>query len=288
MLRLRKEDTSLYLYIKDIALKPYIEFQEQEGLIYNSILSSSASKVYSINSLATPNPFEAGRGVVYFDDNFDQTLVNCTTYSGSMEQSNRVIVYDELGIVIPDSDYIVDYIDGRIITSSNVNPTTVDFYWNYASVVDEWPDGAAAVAPVVVIDIGGTDKKGYQLGAGKLINRKCSLHIFASSAAERNDLSELLYDSLYLKSCPIYELPRGSVLDFDGTFVGRKMSNDKSTNLFSRETVSGTGNLLFDNVSARNITLPLTLPKGANDVILSSLNAYRARITFDLVSYTEA
>ena len=288
MLRLRKEDTSLYLYIKDIALKPYIEFQEQEKLIFNPILSSGLSKVYNINSLATPYPFEAGRGVVYFDDDFDQTLVNCVTFSGSMEQSSRVIVYNETGDVIPDTSYSVDYTDGRIITTANINPQTVDFYWNYVSVVDAWPDGSAAIAPVVVIDIGGTDKEGYQFGAGKKINRKCSLHIFASSVAERNDLSELLYDSLYLRSCPIYELSRGSVLDFDGTFVGSKTNPNKSTNLFSRETVSGTGNLLFDNVSARNVTLPLTLPKGANDVIFSSLNAYRARITFDLISYTES
>jgi hypothetical protein len=286
MYRLRKEDISVYLYIKDIVLKPFIEKQEGEELVYIPEVSTESTYVYGIETYAQPNPFDRGRGIVYFDDDFDECLVNCATCSGNPEQSNRVVVYDEFGNIIPDTDYMIDYVDGRIVTNNVVKPRYIDYYWNYVSVVDEWNVVEAADAPVVVVDIHGTDKKGYQLGGGKQIFRKLDLHVFASSPAERNDILEVLYDGLDDNSCPLYELPTGTVLDFDGTFYGRRSNINKDETLFSRATVSGSTNLRFDYVSSRNINLPLTMAKGADDIMLSDLNAYRARITCDLTSYT--
>ena len=61
---------------------------------------------------------------------------------------------------------------------------------------------------------------------------------------------------------------------------------NKATNLFSRNTISGSSSLEFHNVSARNINLPLAMSKGVDDIMLSDLNAYRSKITFDMVAYT--
>lgn len=287
MFRLRKEDTSLYLYIKDLALEYFIEKQEQDNLIKVEEMSQGISDVYEIDSLLEPSPFERGRGLVYFDDGFDTCLINTATYSGTPEQSSRVVVYDQTMSVIPDTKYMIDFIDGRIICAKDITPSYIDYHWNYVSVVDEWSAIQAANSPVVVVDISGTDKKGFQLGAGKQIDRKVNLHIFASSTAERNDLVEILYDSLYLKSCALYELPNGSVLDYDGTFYGRRENMAKEATLFSRETVSGTSRLMFENVVSRHINLPISMSKGRDDVMLSDLNAYRSKITFDLRSYIE-
>lgn len=288
MFKLRKEDTSVYLYIKDLALNYFVEQQEKENLILQTAMSTATSDVYEIDSVLEPSPFERGRGLVYFDDGFDSCLVNSTTYSGTPEQSNRIVVYDESMVIIPDSEYIVDYLDGRIITGKGITPSYIDYHWYYISVVDEWSAIQASDSPVVVLDISGTDKKGFQLGAGKQVDRKCSLHIFASSPAERNDIVETLYDALYLKSCALYELPKGSVLDYDGTFYGRKNNINKDETLFSRTTISGTSRLMFENVSSRHINLPIAMSKGRDDVMLSDLNAYRSKITFDIRSYTDS
>lgn len=288
MFRLRKEDISLYLYIKDSALNFFIEKQEQENLFKVEEMSQGISDVYEIDSLNEPSPFERGRGLVYFDDEFDTCLVNSATCSGTPEQSSRVIVYDQTMTVVPDTKYMIDYIDGRVICAKDVEISYIDYYWNYVSVVDEWSAIQASNSPVVVVDVSGTDKKGYQLGAGKQIDRKVNLHIFASSTAERNDLVETLYDSLYLKSCALYELSNGSVLDYDGTFYGRRENMEKTATLFSRETVSGTSRLMFENVVSRHINLPISMSKGRDDVMLSDLNAYRSKISFDLRSYTES
>ena len=287
MFRLRKEDSSLYLYIKDVALNYFIEKQEQENLFKIEEMSQGTSDVYEIDSLIEPSPFDRGRGLVYFDRVFDECLVNTTTYSGTPEQSSRIVVYDQTMSIIPDTNYMVDYIDGRIICGKQVEPSYIDYYWNYVSVVDEWSAIQAADAPVVVVDVNGTDKKGFQLGGGKQVDRKVNIHIFASSTAERNDIVEVLYDAFNLKGCAYYNLAQGTVLDYDGTFYGRRENMNKNETLFSRETVSGTSRLTFENVSSRNINLPIAMSKGRDDVMLSDLNAYRAKITFDMRSYVE-
>jgi uncharacterized protein YlaN (UPF0358 family) len=290
MYKLRKEDTSLYLHLKDIILSPFIEKQEYENLILKPEMSSDTSNVYQIEATTEPSPFDRGRGLTYFDadTNVDSCLVNTVTFSGTPEQSDRIVVYNNYGVVIPDTKYMVDYLDGRIIAEKGVEPTYIDYHWNYISVVDEWSAITASNPPVVVLDINGTDKTGYQLGAGKKIIRKATIHVFATSPAERNDIIEVIFDALYLNNCPLYELSEGSVLDYDGLFYGRRTTMDKTATLFSRATVSGTGNMEFNDVSSRHINLPLAMSKGTDDIMLSDLNAYRSKVTFDLVSYTNS
>ena len=198
--------------------------------------------------------------------------------------------------VVPDLVYMVDYIDGRIITERPlVKPAYVDFDWNYISVVDEWAAIEAADPPVVVIDMHGTDKAGYQLGGGKKATRKVDIHVFATDPAERNDIVETIYDGLYNRGCPLYDFPTGSVLDYDGTFYGRRTLDTTSgtaeeiklTYLFDRTTASGVSRLFFDAVTARHVNLPLIMTRGRDEVMLSDLNAYRSKVSFDMFSYDE-
>jgi hypothetical protein len=182
---LRKTDISLYYYIKEVILCNFVEQDELVPLKLMELISTDTSMVYESESTMHPNPTERGRGWLYFDASIDYNA--CTgffdTVSGTRadgvailgvpEQSNRVIVYTDYTIVsgvinhigvIPQNEYMLDYIDGRVITSGTVMPVYVDYYWNYVSVVDEWAAIEAAEPPVVVIDIQGTDKNGYQLG----------------------------------------------------------------------------------------------------------------------------
>lgn len=289
MTKLRKEDLSLKYYIKDIVLQNFIEIEELIPLYYMENISSLNSKVYEALTEMIPKPTERGRGWVYFDEGLtNNCLRNTPTYSGTPEQSNRVTVYDTVLSGISDQEYIIDYIDGRVITSGTVTPAYISYYWNYVSVVDEWAAIEAADPPVVVIDMHGVDKTGFQLGGGRKAVRKVDIHLFASSTAERNDLVETIYDGLFNKSIPLYDFPKGTVLDYDGTFYGRRESMNKQETLFSRATVSGVSNLIFDKVSARHVSLPLVMSRGRNEVMLSDLNAYRSKISFEMFSYVES
>ena len=286
MKKLRKEDLSLYYYLKDEVLSDFIEREDGIPLELMPTISSETSFVYEALTEMVPSPTERGRGWVYFDT-VSGTSPFCYRGLPTREQSNRVFVYDRLGNLIDEGEYIIDYLDGRIITSGTVTPVEVDYFWNYVSLVDEWAAIEAADPPVVVVDILGTDKAGYQLGHGKKETRKVEIHIFASSTAERNDLMETIYDSLYLKSIPIYNFNTGSVLEYDGTWYGRKSNTNRDTTLFDRTTMSGVSMLQFENVSARHVNLPIVMSRGRNEISLSDLNAYRSKITFDMYSYND-
>ncbi len=307
MSRLRKEDLSLYYFIKDQVLGCFIEQEELIPLNYVSELSSVAddSLVYEVVTTMEPSPTERGRGWVYFDTvtGTNNLAVSCPTDDyvtvtgtrhdgvaciGTPEQSSRIVVYDANSTVISGADsYIIDYTDGRIITTTTATtPVYVGYYWNYVSVVDEWSAIEAADPPVVVIDMSETQRKGYQLGGGEKIIRKVDVHVFASNPAERNDMVETLHKGLYLKSCPLYDFPTGGALDYDGTFYGRRDNTNKLTSLFSRETFNGSSMLQMEDVIARHVNLPLVMTRTSDQVMLSDLNAYRSKVSFNLVSYT--
>lgn len=309
MKNLRKEDLSLYLYIKDVVLSEFRETEEYAQLNYVPELGDSNSYVYECLTSLSPSPSEHGRGWVYFDPPSGGTFcepypdfygINGDGYPafGTPEQSNSVILYETTasGLSIVDwKEYMIDYVDCRIISQRPLNTPKVSFVWNYISVVDEWVVIEASTSPVVVIDVGGTDKYGYQLGGGKKSVRKVDIHIFASNPAERNDISETLYDGLFNRSCPLYDFPAGSVLDYDGTFYGRRnlldrdpSPSDKLTYLFDRSKVSKISKLQFDEVSARNINLPLVMTRSQDNIILSDLNAYRSRVSFKMYSYDDS
>ena len=312
MKNLRKEDLSLYRYIKDTALRDFVEKEEFVPLELMSELSCLGSYVYQAVSILDPSPVDRGRGWVFFDcANTDSngdciyTVNTCvpelitvsgtdaqdTICMGTPEQSDRIVLYDADLVVISGTNYLIDYVDGRIILDiDSVVPKYIDYYWNYVSVVDEWASIEATDAPVVVIDTSGTDKEGYQLGAGKKVKRKVDIHIFANNTSERNDLVETIYDSLYNKTSPVYDFPTGDVLDSDGTFYGRKDNTNKLTSLFNRTSLNDLeqlhGGMSFQKVSARHVSLPLLMSRNRGEVMLSDLNAYRSRISFEMETYT--
>lgn len=301
---LRKTDTSLYLYLKDIVLRSFVEKEEYVSLEAMAAMSSPGSYVYEAATDMEPDPTGPGRGWVYFDTvsgtdscghftSADGLNGDGDVAYGTPEQDYRVVVYEMTGgslDVVPCDQYMIDYIDGRIVSSRELIEPYVTYYWNYVSIVDEWPAIEAADSPVIVIDIHGTDKAGYQLGGGKKVTRKVDLHIFASDPSERNDLVETLYDGLYNKSCPLYNFTTGSVLDYDGTFYGRRSVSDpldKLTYLFDRGLVSNISTLYFDGVTSRHISLPILMSQSMNKVTLSDLNSYRSKVSFSIISYDD-
>ena len=317
MRRLRKEDLSLHRYIKDTALRQFVELEESASLTLIPDISCTGSYVYKADTcqVCTPDseliplPTDYGRGWIFFDcpavdangeciDNVNDhyVLVSGTDAVGSVcmgtpEQSERVCLYDENLVTISGTDILIDYIDGCVVLDNlDVVPSYVDYHWNYVSVMDEWPTGDAPEPPVVVIAIDQTQKSGYQLGGGRHVRRQAKLHIFATSAAERADLIETLYDALYEKCIPVFNFPTGDVLDADGTFYGRKTIGNKLTSLFNRTSLNDLGilhgGMTFHNVDARNIKTNLFLdgPQGA--VQASLLNAFRATISFEIQTYT--
>ena len=310
MRSLRKEDLSLYYHLKHVGLFEFIEYEQLAPLQKLDTEEFCNTEFMVFEALTewcddpdgfAPSPTERGRGWVYLDEGAvvsgtDQcqpySTVSGTDMEGNVilgipEQSARIIVYDSDALIISDDNYMVDYLDGRIITDGTVIPYYIDYHWHYVSLVDEWAAVEAADPPVVVIDMHGTDKAGYQLGGGKKQTRKVDLHVFATNPAERNDIVEELVDALFNKTAPLYDFPLGTMLEYDGTWYGRKENMNKLTSLFNRQHASHIiGNMEFMNVTSRHVSLPLVMTRDRNEVMLSDLNAYRSKVSFDLVTYT--
>jgi len=266
MKRVRKEDLSLHHYIKNYVLSDFVE-TDTATLFYLEDQSSTGSYVYEAQSSTTPSPVSLGRGWRYLDNPSDIT-----------EQQNSVIVYDEFGSVISGSNYRVDYIDGRIIMpNQSITPASVMYEWNYVAVVDEWSVVESSEVPIVVIDISGFIKEGFQLGAGKRVPRRINLNIFAMDTAERDDIMETLYDGLYLKSCANQQFFKGTMLDWDGTF-----NSD-----YEYSTISGSSSLKFEEVEARSIFVPLMTIPNREVIMLSDLNRYRGRVRCEMFHWDE-
>lgn len=268
MRKLRKEDLSLHHYIRFNVLNEYIETASGVSLTYLSDISTAGSYVYEAESARLPSPTSLGRGWVYLDD-----------YGDTTEQQNIVTVYDGSDTIISGSEYMIDYVDGRIITSdAGVVPATVDYSYFYVSLVNEWQSVLAADVPVIVVSLEATKKEGFQLGGGQKPIRRGYLHIFATNQAERDDLAELLYDGINKKCVPNQNWPKGTMLDWNGTFSDH----------YTYEITQYESSLNVDDVVARNINPPLTARIPRTDVtMLSDLNRYRARIDFNMFHWKE-
>ena len=257
MKRVRKEDLSINHFIRYNILNEYIETETSVDLEYLSDISDATSYVYQAQSSMDPSPTGVGRGWAYIDD-----------YGDTTEQQSSVTVYDGVGAVISGSNYLIDYVDGRVVTSGTVTPATVAYRYFYVSLVNEWPDVEVAGVPVVVVN----------LESFKRVPIRGRLHIFATDRAERDDLVELLYDGINEKCCPNQNWTAGSMIDWDGTF-----NSD-----YVYETIQYSSALNFENVVARNIYPPLLGGMPRSDIsVLSDLNRYRARIDFDVFYWRE-
>lgn len=264
----RQEDISLYLYLKDRIIMPeYAELAEG----YSLTSSDGATWEMEYSSEIGIHPFRRGdytgegRGLVYFD------LVNNVCNFGS-EQTDRIVVRDSGGSIIDSSLYVVNYLNGELLTSENLTGGTIDYYWNYVAVIDAWPYENVVAMPIVSINLLSGDKAPLQLGGGSIREAEWNVQIFANSKGERDDLMDVIYDGIYRKRCPIYTYATGLPLKYNGMF----------NYAFTTETNLSFPSLFFENVEKRLSGLPSW---GFYET--ERLNRYRAEITFDTLAYQQ-
>jgi hypothetical protein len=217
-----------------------------------------------------PSVISKGRGWAYLD-----------TPTSTVEQtsSGTISVYDSEYDIIDSSNYIIDYIDGRVILANPaIVPATIDYKWHYVSIIDSWKDvQEVSDLPIVVIGVSKFHKEGFQLGGGRYVPRQIDINIFASNSAERDDITETLYDALYQKSCIYQSFPKGTMINWDGTW----------NNNYQYATISGSSSLKFGNVVATTVRVATATPS-MDTTILSDINRYRSRISFDMFHWEEA
>lgn len=251
---LRIYTTSIINYIKyEVLPTQFLEAVYDEPLTYDSALNA-----YVINPTGNP-PYatDNGRGWFPFDE---ATIAGEAVIDTSSEQTTRINVS---GATV----YSIDYANARI-KSPNTPPTSVDYYWNYVSVIEGWPGSDPPNLPLVSVDVQTKQGFGFQLGGGSKDVVIGSIHIFATSEAEKADITDVIHNSIETRTLPINNWHQGGYLKFDGTF----------NSTYTPTPVVGLTNGYFTNVVSR-----LDGPR----IEWSEVNRHRSRITFEFEVYRD-
>ena len=249
---LRVYDSSIINYLKyEVLPVHFTERIEDEPLVYDQDLLG-----YVTNSAMEPSPTSRGRGWAVFDEN---TVNNRIIVDTTSEQTSQVTVNGA-------SSYDIDYPNGVIRNPDSI-PTSVSYSWYYVSLVEGWPGAEPPPLPVVAVDIDRTIKQGYQLGGGTKDIIEGSVFVFATSEAEKKDITDVIYQAFYNRTLPISNWHEGTYLDFDGTYTG-----------FTPTTIDGVSSGAFTNVTAR-----FDSPR----FDWSEVNRHRSRINFTFEVYKD-
>ncbi len=269
---LRMEDMSLQHWLKDVVLPlKWIEKVLDVPLSYHS-----GRQRFEAEVIWLPNFLNEGRGWVFFEPTGTASCV--ISDIPSTEQSTRITVKNESGTTITSSLYTVNYLDGAIIlpggaaTTAEGVPTTVDFFQYYVSLIDGWPGTTPPALPLVAVEISGFDKRPFQLGGGRKSVRGVNIHVFATSSAERDDLTEFIYDALHSRHIPVFDFREGEPLNYDGTY------NTTWSGSLLQLNNNDDALFYFRDVKVDNIT-------GRQD--WSDLNRWRSKISFVMESYRD-
>lgn len=242
---LRIYNASIYNYLKYRVLP--VHFTEE--ILGESLSFDEESNSYITESSMLPLPTSEGRGWSIFDE----TTVNGNIIVDvSSEQTTKVTVNGA-------STYSLDYVNGRVI-GPDTTPTSVDYSWNYVSLIQGWPGESPPPLPVVSLTLAASNKAGFQLGGGSKDTITGDIHIFATSELEKQDITDAIYQSLYNRTITIGNWHEGSYLDFDGTFTG-----------FTPSAVSGLSSGVFEEVTSNLVRARFDW---------SELNRFRSYISF--------
>lgn len=266
----RKEEFSIFLYVKNCLLANHFAEQNlKEPLIFdaesNTYSISYDSEWIDIFQRGEYAGQGEGRGLVYFDIPPGLNPIGC---SFQEEQTNMVVVYDSSLNVI--SGCNINYLKGEISYNGAETPSVVDYYWHFVSTIDAWPYIDIPQLPIVSVINVTSDRSGIQLGGGHKRLSDWNVQIFAANKGQRTDLKEILFDGLYLKSCPLLNFGNGMPLNRNGTF----------NNTYIESSVDYYSDIKFMNVKSQVSGLP-----DWGFYKTDTLNKFRAEITFSTETY---
>lgn len=144
------------------------------------------------------------------------------------------------GVTVPATTSItasreyIDYKNGLVSFSGTIptTPPTATYSYHVVSVIDGFPDVDNADQyrlPLVAVDFVGMGRRPLALGGGYFVDRQYDLHVFANDDAERDQVIQVLQDSLAYQF-PIMNFEATQYpLDYNGDINSSYTRNQQST-----------------------------------------------------------
>ena len=237
------ENQSIFYYLKEGVLpKAFSQEVQNEPLIYdtkeyNGVRPSGYLIVDPANSLYGKMASDIGRGWLSFKQgDLNPAYVYNDSISGYVPTYNTpfsnfvfnipvereedyIKVRDQHGSLMDRSWYQIDYDSCRIrfpapttpsgVVLSGIRPTTIDYRFHRASIVDGWPtDEPLPQLPIISLYTDEEHLQGYQIGPGVKSQRKYTIDIFATNNSNKKQLVDIIQQSLYNKHVTVIDFNR--------------------------------------------------------------------------------
>jgi len=270
MKRARLEDLSLIFHLRNMVFsKEFYIPRVKDSLVS---LGGDVYQIKLINSSPLmPNPFQRGRGLYFYD--------KISTPSGivvdnSQEQSSIVTVYDIADSVLSNTDYKIDYKNGKVTRLNGAAPAKISYEFPYVAVLDAYEENRESDKldlPFIAVETSGQEPlTPLEIGGGKITDRVTKISVYAKSTSERDDIVQTLLDNLEERCCMLIDFNlNGFPLNYDGTFNSDfiPVQLEKSSRIFFEKVTN------FDVPGTRDFTYG----ERYKSVVSLSMRVYNSR-----------
>ena len=128
----------------------------------------------------------------------------------------------------------INYVDGFVSFSGTIpaTPPTCTYSYNVVSVIDGFPELEnfdQYQLPLIAVDFNQMSRKPMGIGGGFLVTRSYDLEIFANSDSERDQMIQVLHDSLQYNFAILNFEVTGYPLLFNGSINSAYLKSPAST-----------------------------------------------------------
>jgi hypothetical protein len=184
-------------------------------------------------------------------------------------------VYDSSNVVISNSDYKIDYRNGKIYRIGGAIPSKISYEFPYIAVLDAYNEDNRESdkldLPFIAADTSGQDKlKPLEIGGGKITDRITKIHVFCKNTAERDDVTQTLLDNIEERCCELIDFNlNGFPLNYDGTY----------NSSFIPVQLDMASRIFFENVSYIDVpgTRDFTYGERYKSIINLNMRVYNSR-----------
>lgn len=122
------------------------------------------------------------------------------------------------GKIVPSGEYVANYRDGIVSFKTAQDPDvkiTASYFYNWIEVTPSFPDELSN-KPIISLEMGPSREGALQLGGGRWVYTMYHLNVFALNRAQRDDMAQMIRETLEDYEAPLVDYNLGFPMLSDG------------------------------------------------------------------------